>query len=313
MMDYDDEISWIARLDWHAHRPAGGGYLSNRLFFASVGEIAGSIICEPWPLSHDHLLRHASNDHPGRMLQADHAFESDGAPIHSIHAALAENVRHHAERMLVPIKSPDTITFDEWQAVFDAGEDAWDLGLGARRAAAGIGPFLAKLAFEGSIRCWGRAIGGGDEDSIELGRKYWDIDPDLAIRRLASCGLDPKNPYDAAAEITHRIFVDDGGLQNAMVRGSRTTYVPTAHLELGPWAVRRQVDYHTVTRQAVVDFLISRMTDENLHWNHDRFKRAVQDEFGVRGLGRTYEQARRIATDHPDRRRFNVRRSNPAG
>jgi hypothetical protein len=308
MLDYDDEIAWISQLDWTSHRSTSDGYLSRRLFLSSVAEVAGRLICEPWPLVGQHLLRHASNDHPGRMLQAVHAFDSDGGPIHSIHAALADDVRRHAERMLIPIRSSEKITFEEWQAVLDAGEDDWDLGLGARRAAAGIGPFLAKLAFDREIRCWARRKGGGDAEAVEIGPSYWDIDPELAIRRLASCGLDPARPYDADAEITHRIFVDDGGLQNALIKGSRTTYVATANLELGPWAIRREVDYYAVTTQAVVDFLISRMTDKNLHWTGDMFKAAIVEEFGNRGLGRVYEKARRIATSHPDRERFKVRR-----
>lgn len=64
---------------------------------------------------------------------------------------------------------------------------------------------IGMLLMQGRLSAWARPIGGGE--AVELEPHHWELDDFLP--RFATCALDMRRPFDAAAAPTHRIFIPD--------------------------------------------------------------------------------------------------------
>ncbi len=311
MNDPDTDNDWMAGLDWSKYRRPAADHVSQNIMLAGVVEMLARQVCGPYPTEITFFLSKAANTPPGRVVAAEKAFSSDGTPIHSIHQRLDSLMRSHAEDLEVGIARPDAISQDEWERIFDAGEDPWNEGLGARRAIAGLAPIFARLAAEERVECHARPINGWPETTPINGRKWWDLDPEQAVRRIAACGLNLSKPYDPHAKPDHNIFISSGGLQTVILETAGKHYVATAFQEYGDWAVRRKVDYYAVQVAEVTSFLITMMNSGRCEaFRNEDFEKAVQAEFGSRGLGRCFERAKANAVADPTRERFAKRRPN---
>ncbi|WP_230770229.1 hypothetical protein [Sphingomonas sp. Leaf4] len=309
MHDVDGDNDWISTLDWSAYRRPHTDYVSKAFFLPGVAEMFARHLCAPWPTEIDLFLSHAGNTPPGRIVQAEDAFAADGTPIHSVHRRLDATMRAHADDLEIAIARSDVITFAEWQEICDAGDDLWHLGQGARRAVNGLAPIIARLAAEERIRCHARPINGGGDRIPIVGRTWWDMDPEQAVRRMAAAAIDPSSPFDEHARPTHRIFVEREGLQNAIYDAQRKEYVAIAFLEFGRWALRRPADHYAVQVAEVTAFLVQLM--ESGHYEHainEDFQFEVEQKFGKPGLGRCYERAKAAAIADERRARFGRRR-----
>lgn len=309
---FDRDNEWMAGLDWSRHRHRASDYVSDRLLLSGVAKIFADHLCAPSYPEMTDFLAQAGNTPAGGMVGAEEAFGPDGAPIHSIHARLASTARRHADEHGVGIASADVVTRDEWEAIVEHAAPYWGWGVGARRAVARLAPIIAGLAAREEIACFARPVGGGARDAaIRIsGPDWWDIDPDMAVRRFAACGLNLKSPFDAGAPIDHLVFVARNGLQNVAIDTARKHYVPTAALEYGDHILKRRVDHYAVQTEEVAAFLIALMdSGECENWTNLTFQCAVQDEFGKRGLGRCYERAKAMAIEDEKRSRFGRRRS----
>ena len=305
----DAALDWMAELDWSRHGRIGPQHLSKHMFMATVADIVGKAVCAPWP-DIPFFLERARNPSPGPMVTADRAFDADGSPKAKVQDRLADLVRDHADSFDVPIASADRITYDEWRSVEASGAIAWSEGEGARRAAAGIAPLVAEMAAKGRITTWARPKGGGDDRATQIPADLWLVDPEIAIRRLASCGLNWDRPFDEEASVDRLIFVETAKLQNTIIEFARPNYVSIAFPEEG---IRRDVDHYAVDVRAVATLLESLMPPERAHWRNLDFEAEVARQFTDRALGRVYERAKRVATSHPDRKMFSRPGPKPAG
>ena len=64
---------------------------------------------------------------------------------------------------------------------------------------------IGTLLVEGRLTAWARPFGGGQ--AVELEPDMWELDD--FTHRFATCALDLRRPFDAAATPTHRIFIGD--------------------------------------------------------------------------------------------------------
>lgn len=308
--DVDSENEWLATLDWSAYRRPHTDWVGDGVFLPGVVDMFASQVCAPYPSGIELFLGHAGNTPPGRMILAEEAFAHDGTPLHSVHQRLDALVRAHADDLEVAIARPDVITFAEWDAVVDAGQEPWTVGQGARRALAGIAPIIARLAAEKRISCHARHRKDSNKKVDITGPEWWDLDPQQAVRRIASGGINLAAPYDPDAETDHLIFVSRDGLQNAIAETQSKEYVAIAFLEYGKWALRRRLDHYAVQVEEVADFLIGLMNSGRFESaTNEDFMHEVSKEFGSRGLARVYERAKAIAINDPERARFGKRRS----
>lgn len=285
----ETDLEWLAELDWQAHGPARNDHPSRHLFLAEAAELIGQSICGIWP-GIPHFLTMAGLPAVGQISHPDDAFSS-GTPIPEVHLREHGAMRRHAERLGVPISSERCITLEEWEAILVAGDPDWDVGQAARQAAVGIAQVFARMVVKQEADVFYRPVGGGKPvpvDDIDL----WEIDNDLAIKRLAVCGLSLERPFDPDAPIDHFIFVSHNRLAQAIGLASRRTYVPLSSPE---HHLQRDSDYLAVQVSEVSKFLNELMVPENYDWNNDRFKRAVMAEFGSRGMGRVFEDAKAAA------------------
>ncbi|MBM7406387.1 MULTISPECIES: hypothetical protein [Sphingomonas] len=303
---------WMTSLDWSRHARHATEYISMKEMLSGVLDKLARHVCAPYPDGLEFFLSQAGNKPAGQIVPAEEAFTEDGRPIYSVHRRLDALMRAHADDWSIGILEPDVISWDEWERIIDAGSDYWETGIGARRAIAGITPVFCRLAAEEVIKCHARPFGGGAETVEISGRKWWDLDPDQAIRRVASCSLNLSRPFDADAQPDHLIFVSRIGLDRALIEAARRSYVQIVALDdLPPWTIKRQVDRGQIDKEAVARYLISLMDSgdyENAK-NQD-FEAAVEDVFGARALGRCYQEAkaRAIAADDGKRARFGKRR-----
>lgn len=310
MSEDDHDHDWMAGLDWSMHRRPYEDYVSEMLVLSGVVDLLGQYVLEPHP-STPFFIADAGNTPSGPLVDIEDAFSADGTPIHSVHAHLGSLMRSHANELGITIKNPDFISLAEWKAVLIAGSCSgyWSFGEGARLAVAGLAPMIARLAAEERILTYARPIGGGPTLLPITGRKWWDLDPEQAVRRLASCSLAYEAPFDASAIPNHMIFVSRTNLNSVLIEAARRKPVYIAFLEYGDWASKRTVNQYAVQTAEVTAFLISLMeSGEVEHFNNQDFKTAVQDEFGVRGLGRCFERAKAAAIADPSRARFGKRR-----
>lgn len=306
----DDDLVWIADLDWKAHGPARDGYVSRHMFLAEAAEILGRRVCGIWP-GPPHFLRMAEYPPPDGIVEADDAFDARGEPKAHVHDEAREAMLAHASSLLVPLRDASSIERSEWATIEERALLHWDDGTGARRAAAGIARVFARLAFQKEIDVYARPFDG--KGYVRLGPEFWDIDDDQAIRRLAACALSLEGPRDPAAQPDHRIFVSHDRFNLAIERAARRWYVPVCALEMGE--LERDEDHLAVNVSEVANFLIGLMVPEHSDWNDARFQVAVQDEFGSRALGVVYQRAKARAVAHPSRAYFGKagRRRIPTG
>lgn len=295
----DEDLFWMADLEWKAHGPAREGYISEHMFMAEAAEMLGRRICGVWP-GPVHFLRMAEYPPPAAMTEADEAFDAAGNPIRDIHDREHDVMLAHALSLDVPLRDADVIERAEWASIVEKARQEWDDGTGARRAAAGIARAFARLAFEGEIDVHARPF--HKKEYITLGPEFWEVDDEQAIRRLAACALSIDRPYDPSAQPNHRIFVGHARYAHAIARAARRWYVPVCALEMGE--LPRDEDHNSVRISEVAHFLAGLMVPANSDWNDDRFKDAVQDKFGSGGLGVVYVRAKAKAVAHPDRRYF---------
>ncbi|MFV0622656.1 hypothetical protein ACBY01_01415 [Sphingomonas sp. ac-8] len=294
----DEDLFWMADLDWKAHGPAREGYIGRDMFLAEAAELLGKRICGIWP-GLVHFLRMAEYPPPSDIVEADEAFGADEKPIPGIYDREHGVMLAHAVSLDVPLHDADDIDRAEWALIVDKARQQWDDGLGARRAAAGIARAFARLAFEEEIDVHARPF--GDKGYVRLGPEFWEVDDEQAIRRLAACALSIDRPYEPAAQPDHRIFVGHNRYARAIDRASRRWYVPVCALDE---ELKRDEDQTSVRVSEVAHFLAGLMVPANSDWNDERFKDAVQAEFGSGGLGVTYNRAKAKAVAHPDRRYF---------
>lgn len=309
LQDIDGDKDWIAGLDWSKYRRRHEDYVGEGFFLPGVVEMFARQVCAPYPDEIDFFLSNAGNTPPGRVVQVHEAFTADGAPLHSVHQRLDALMRSHADDLEVAIARPDSISQAEWAAIMDAGQDEWALGQGARRAIDGIAPIIARLAAEERISCLARDRNDSRRTKVITGREWWDLDPEQAIRRIASGGLNLEAPFDPDAPPDHHVFVTRDGLQNAIADAQRTEYVAIAFVEFGKWAIRRRADHYAVHVAEVTEFLIGLMNSGAFETaiNED-FEYEVEKEFGKRGLGRCFERAKAAAIADESRARFGKRR-----
>jgi len=306
----DEDLVWMADLDWKAHGPARVGYIARDMFLAEAAETLGRRICGVWPVAH-YFLRMAEYPPTAEMVDVDEAFDSDGHPIEGVHAREHGVMLAHAVSLDVALRDADAIGRAEWASIVQRARQQWDDGTGARRAAAGIARAFARLAFEDEIDVFARPFDGAGY--VRLGPEFWEIDDEQAIRRLASCALSVDRPYDPSALPDHRIFVGHDRYARATDRAARRWYVPVCALEMGE--LLREEDHVSVRVSEVAHFLAGLMVPANSDWNDNRFKDAVQAEFGSRGKGVVYDRAKARAVAHPDREYFGKagRRRIPTG
>jgi len=307
--DVDGDRDWIAGLDWSKYRRPHTDYVGEGFFLPGVVEMFARQVCAPYPDEIDFFLANAGNTPPGRVVPAEDAFAADGSPLFSVHQRLNTLMRSHADELEVAIARADMISREEWTAVMDAGQDDWALGQGARRAVDGLAPIIARMAAEKKILCHARDRTDSGKTTDITGREWWDLDPEQAIRRIASGGINVADPFGPDAVPDHHIFVTRDGLQNAITEAQRTEYVAIAFVEFGKWAIRRRADHYAVQVAEVTEFLIGLMDSGNYETaiNED-FEYEVKAEFGVRGLGRCYERAKAAAIAEEKRARFGKRR-----
>jgi hypothetical protein len=306
----DIDNDWMAGLDWSKYRRPAADYVSDTIMLAGVVDMFARQVCGPYPTGIEFFLSKAGNTPPGSVVPAEDAFAPDGTPFHSVHKRLDTIMRSHADDLEVPIARPDVIGRDEWARIHDTGMDRWNLGLGARRAVAGLAPIVTRLAAEERLECHARPIHGGPKTISINGREWWDLDPEQSVRRIASSGLNLSKPYDPYAEPDHIIFVSPTGLQKVILDSAREHYVATAFREHGEWAVRRKVDYYAVQVAEVTAFLVTMMNSGNCETFTNRdFEAEVSLEFGSRGLGRCFERAKAAAVADAARSRFAKRRA----
>ena len=309
MDDIDTDNDWIAGLDWSKYRRPAADYVSDKIMLAGVIDMLARQVCGPYPSGIEFFLSKAGKTPPGPVVAADEAFAQDGTPVHSVHRRLDSLMRSHADDLEVGIARPDVISRDEWERIFDAGQDPWNEGLGARRAIAGLAPLFARLAAEERVQCHARPMNGGPTTTLINGREWWDLDPEQAVRRIAASGLNLSNPYDPHAAPDHNIFVSFEGLQAVILDAADKHYVATSFREHGDWAVRRKVDYYAVQIAEVTAMLVSMMDSGKCEtFTNKDWETAVQSKFGTRGLGRCFERAKASAVADPTRRRFAKRR-----
>jgi len=291
-------LDWLAELNWQAHGPSRDDHPSRHLFLAEAAELIGQSVCGIWP-GIPHFLARAGLPPAGSICYPDDAFVGQ-VPIAAVHLRDEPAMRRHAKRLNVPIASEHGISREEWDCVFAAGEADWDDGQGARRAAAGIAQVFARMAVRQEACVFYRPVGGGVPSTIE-DPDLWEIDADLAIRRLAACGLSLERPYDADAPIDHFVFVGHDKLAHAIGLAAKRTYVPVSSPGM---RLPRDADYLAVQVSEVAKFLDQLMVPANYDWNNDRFKRAVEAEFGSRGTGRVFEAAKALAVSQEKNRYF---------
>lgn len=306
MLDSDVQNEWMAALDWSAHGPARDGNVSRHLFLAEAVELLARNVCGPWPLI-PHFLAHAGNPttletvDEGDAFEGDGSSEDDGRPIQDVHERLGGTMRRLAERHGVAIASDDAMTRSEWATIHHEAAWTWSVGVGARRAVAGVAPLFARMAFDRRITVLARPVGGGTQYVDAGGPEWWEIGGGQAVRRLAACGLALDDPYAEEAPATHHLFVSHDGYQAALIETARRSYVNTINVDV---RVRREVDYYAVQTSEVAKFLVALMVPANASMTNDDFMRAVEAEFGSRGLGRVFTKAKALAVAHEGCERF---------
>jgi len=289
----DRDLDWMAKLDWSQHKLVASKTVSDRMPLATaVSRLAEYAAGPVWPYEIPHFLSLAGNPSPGDWIIAEQAFDAKGRPtsLHHDHLPLA---LEHARRLKVALASRDAVTRQEWEAIDLAGLAVWAEGEGARRMWALLAPLFADLAFRNpAVKTFARPIGGGDPQPVP--RDAWQIDPELAIVRLAACGFDPQRPFSQDAFPTHRLFVaKDLGLDAAFQEAARDNYIPHAAIE------------HTCTRTideaepslAIQRAFLHALMLQHPGWSRGRFQKAIEDKYGIRFPERRHKRFRKSILD----------------
>lgn len=314
---YDEDLAnwniandWMAGFDWSRHQVRASTYISDSLLLSGFTEVFAKAICGFYPEDDSLLLGYGSTEPPGSVVTAKRAFTPDGRPIYSIHNRLAPIMRRHADNFNIGVAEPDLINPQEWNEILSSGLIPWNLANTSRHIVAEISPIIAQMAFDQKIILKARPLGGGFPVDF-FSKDLWGIDRDVSIHRVITCGINYNNPFDRNAPIDHLLYVERKDMQTAILAEAKKDYIAAVGAEFGKFVFRRKIDYVAVQIEEVTTFLIDRMNDaECAFWTNRNFKDAVEDEFGTRGLGRCFEQAKRRATQDPSRKRFNLRRPN---
>lgn len=299
-MQSDRQLTWMIGLDWRQHR---SGQLDDRTDLASIPEVAvrmGRELCAPW-IEEPNFLTFAGVDRLDPALVDEYlAFDSEGRPIPSIHERSADLFRRKAEELGVPVGDPRSLTPDEWS---DVHLTAWlqaSMGDGARRAASGMAPLLARLAADGEIETYATKLGGGPAEPIP--RTMWsNLSHDQAVRRLALCGLSIADPYEPAAPIDRMIFVDDRNLDEAIRRTALANYVPIINEDIRVW---RPSDDRPIKLGDAMSVLHGIMTSGSVITNEALKARFLAITGRALSKGKFEEAKRRLLAAHSSLKSF---------
>ena len=235
---------------------------AGRFFLAEAAQRIGEAMFVEW-----------SGDEPGWMLHdtelplipdVDTAFDGN-QPIQAIHDTFGPSVRkimsvslyHLLEMHRAPIEDwianlvPDPdggepilahnlrhlrgegddgpIMPDHWDKAFWQAEVQRSEMVGAKRTVPLIASRIVNLAQNGAIGTFARPYCGGI--AVELPPSAWEIDD--GMRRLATCTINPVQPFDATVESTHFIFVEADSLSAALADIEQVCLVDTSDIALG--------------------------------------------------------------------------------
>lgn len=292
----DRDLDWIARFDWRQHGKIASNTVSDKMPYAKAASLLAEYAAGPdWPHEIGFFLSKAGNRPVGDHVDADAAFAADGKPTSLYHDHLPLALEH-ARHLKVPLASRDAITRTEWEEIDQIGAQDWAEGEGARRMVSLLGPLLARLAHKNeAVRTFARPIGGGED--VRLARELWLIDPDVAIARLASCGINLDKAFSAEAHPTHRLFVQpDPGLDAAFREAARDNYIPHAFVEV---VFPRPID-ETAPSKAILKAYLRSLMNEHPDWSRQKFTEAVEDRYGIKFPERMHRDFRRAILSATD-------------
>lgn len=294
-MQSDRQLTWMIDLDWRQHR---AGRMDGRTDHGTIPETAirlGEELCAPW-LEEPGFLSFADVELLDPDLLDEHAaFDPAGMPVPAVHERSAGLIRRKAEELRVAVSDPRALTLEEWSDVHLAAWLQASLGAGARRAASGMAPILARLAADGEIETYTTRLGGGP--ATPLPAAIWrNISDEQAIRRFAACGLSLASPYDPAAAIDSLILIGEHDLDAAIRRAALTRYVPTIVEDVRVW---RPVDDRPIKLGDAMWILRDIMSNSPVMSN-EALKRAFLEITGVELGKRRFEEAKRkLVAAHP--------------
>lgn len=196
----------------------------------------------------------------------------------------------------------DAVTRAHWTEVW------WDLleadseldGAEARLPV--IADQLIHLAQCGRLKTFARPHGGGD--IAPLPPALWEIDHDICLARLATCGINLEAPLSREAAPTHWIFVDEADLDREMLeyeeQQALRTDKPKEPLQL----------LAEGTHNDCAAWLMLQFESPTCPFNtKEEFFEEAQKKFGrslsERGFLRSWTAA---TADYPERRRSGPRR-----
>jgi hypothetical protein len=155
---------------------------------------------------------------------------------------------------------------------------------------------LVARAQDARLKTFARPKGGGK--TIPLAPSHWEVDPDIALHRLASCSINPEAYLDPKASQTHWIFIDKADLDREM-RAYEEERERTLETEAKPPTplVKATIEECAIwlTQQFAED--PSRLLPKG------EFEERAKLAFGSRLSGRGFLSAWELATaDHTERR-----------
>lgn len=238
-------------LDWSRHLlTRDEAELGDGVFLADVAAALGAATFEGWWGDEPAYLRPSSGP-DASVLDPEEAFDADGTPVASIHAAFGPAVRAvlspaawrdlnlrvtdgpawRRRLMADPAGGPpatpdaikardgldadDPITEGNWQAAWEMVEADRAMREAAILRMTAVARGVAELALDDRIRLMARPLGGGPLDVV-VPRTIWSGGAETRLRRLAACGFDPLAPHEPTAPATHLIFADGDGLAEAI-------------------------------------------------------------------------------------------------
>lgn len=283
----DDELKWMADLDWsaHGHQQLGhvtpDGYLPLAQAFLQLAKMA----VDDWPTHppKPYFLMCASLRPKGEYPNAEFAFDRHGRPLTSIHDAYAVQVREDAARYMVPIRSRRSISRAEWDAVEDAVAEDWAWGVGARRVWSTLATALATAASKREVKTGIRPIIRGGSIA-PLKASSWLIDQRRTILRAASCGIyiDPiDGTFDDAKPPNHSIFVDKFRLVPTLEEIARENYA--THIDISEIGrLPRPIDDTVTPERKLLEHLIQMMkVSDPLETSRDDLREELNRAFGM--------------------------------
>lgn len=140
--------------------------------------------------------------------------EAQAAAGDAIEQDLQDQVRAADLRLYREEDRDDPITRAHWDEVWWEFLDIDSVLDGAEKLLPRVANELVDMAQASRLKTYARPKGGGE--IIPLAPYHWEIDPDIALQRLASCSINPTAHLCPEAPATHWIFVDEADLNREM-------------------------------------------------------------------------------------------------